>query len=142
MESSTDKIKAIFEIVKSLDDLDKEAWIKLIHTAEIELGKEQAATTTETLKGVDEVLNNILPLVRLARLMIATKDISQLQRLVIVKPLIQEFLWLLSPIEAAGTLQALIYENFEKANPQLVPVMIMPAQGMHQEREDSGRTIV
>lgn len=142
MESSTDKIKAIFEVIRELDDLDKEAWAKLIHTAEAELEKEIMMTNVKAMKEAEEILNDILPLVRMARLMITTGDISPFQRTIIVKHLMQEFLWLLTPVEAAGTLQTMIYENFKKSEPQMRAVMVVPRQFGPPKKEDTSRTII
>ncbi len=142
LASSHSKIEEIFEIVDGLDDLDKEAWMKLISTAELKRENEIKADVTSDIKEANEVLNSILPLVKLARLMIASEEITPNQRTMIVRSLIQELVWLLSPIEVAGLLQSLIYSNFEKGRLQAIPMMIMPAQAIQEEKKDESGTVV
>ena len=142
LASSHSKIEEIFKIVDGLDDLDKEAWVKLISTAELKRENEIKADVTSDIKEANEVLNSILPLVKLARLMIASEEITPNQRTMIVRSLIQELVWLLSPIEVAGLLQSLIYSNFEKGRLQAIPMMIMPAQAIQEEKKDESGTVV
>ena len=139
---SHEKIEVIFEIIDGLDNLDKEAWMKLIKAAEQKRENEIMESVKSDVKGANEVLNSVLPLVRLARLMITSEEVSSFQRTMIVNSLIQELIWLLTPIQVAGVLTSIIYANFDKGKPQLIPMMIMPAQAMQKEREDNSLTVV
>ena len=141
MGSSHKKIEAIFEIIDGLDGLDKEAWMELIVTAEQKREKEIMESVDSDAKEANKVFSTVLPLVRLIRLMIASEEITPFQRTIIVKPLIQELIWLLTPIQTAGVLQSLIYTNFDKGKLQMIPMMIMPQFGP-PEREDESRTVV
>ena len=142
MGSSADKIEVIFEIIRDLDGLDEKAWTKLISEAEGKREKEIMENKFRSVERSEVILNMVLPLVKLTRLVLASEEVDSFMRTVIVRPLIQELLYLFTPIEAAGVLQSLIYTSFEKGRPQPIPMMIIPAQAMKKEREDSSRTVV
>ncbi len=142
MASSADKVEAIFEIIRDLDGLDGKAWMKLIGDAE---GKREMEILKRNLNAVEKsqvILNMVIPLVKLTRLILASEEVDPFMRTIIVRPLIQELLYLLTPIEASGILQSLIYSTFDESKPRM-PMMIVGVPSFSQEeKEDGSRTIV
>jgi len=144
LDDSSKKIEAIFDILESLDGLDKAAWMELINVAEAKRNEELQKLANESADGGQVILNMILPLMKLIRLTLASKEISQLSRIMIVKVLIQELTSLLNPVETAGILWSITLSSFEDSRSKMpMPIIVsMGPLGIRQDEEDKSRTVV
>ena len=142
LESSHKKIERIFGIIDGLDDLDKEAWMKLINSAEEERNEELIGQSKDNIKRSCEILDMILPLIRLTRLMLASKEVNQPMRVMIIRTIIGELISLLNPVETAGVLWSVGFSSFDSSRPRMMSIpMIIGPLGIEQEEDKSGAVV-
>lgn len=142
LESSHKKIESIFDLLDGLDDLDKEAWMKLINEAEAKQEEKVRKQTKEAIERCDEIFDLVLPLTRLTRLILASQEVDPVMRVMIIRTLINEFITLLTPIEVAGIFGSVVFESFKNARVSMsAPIPIFISQ-LTRRDEDESRTVV
>ena len=139
----SEKIEKILEILEEMDDLDNAAWYEVVKKAESERVKEYDELTSKNVKFGNEVLKDLIPMIRLVRFSLAHPSIDQATRVMIVERLINELIVLLNSVETSGVLWSLMFNSYCTSGRRPIPV-VMDLSKMFStlEEEDKDNKLV
>jgi len=136
--SLAEKMKELVKLANSLDDLDREAWMEIISSAESSAGEKLSTTIDDSLK----VWEEIFPFVQMIRLGLASDTLSRLDRSNIVGAVISTISELLNPIELAGICATIAFRRLHSAERSIMPMVISLPFGLERPEDDEKNPLV
>lgn len=129
-------MKELAKLANSLDDLDREAWLEVIGSAESSMGEKLSTTVIEGADGSLKIWKEIFPFVQMIRLGLASDTLSRVDRSHIVGAVVSTISELLSPIELAGICATVAFRSLHSSERSVMPMVISLPFGLERPEDD------
>lgn len=136
-------MKEIAKLASSLDDLDKEAWLEIVGSAELETEGKISSEVDEGGKAGMKVWMEIFPFVQIIRLGLASDTLSRVERSQLVNAILMKISGLLSPVDLAGIALSAAFKSLHGSQGGIIPMIVpLPFGAMELEKKDETQTVV
>ena len=135
-------MKELVRLTDSLDDLDREAWMEIIGSAEYNTGEKLDTAVTEGQENSLKIWEEIFPFVQMIRLGLASDTLSRLDRTNIVGAVISTVSELLSSIELAGICNAAAFRRLYLSERRVMPMIIPFTFGLEEPEDKEKNPLV
>lgn len=140
--SLAEKMKELVKLANSLDNLDKEAWMEIIGSAERSVGEKLGTAAVEGESNSLKVWNEIFPFVQIIRFGLASDTISRPDRNHIVGAVISTISELLSPMELAGVCATAAFRALYSSERRAMPIIVPFPFGQREPEDDEENPLV
>lgn len=142
LESLAEKMKELVKLANSLDDLDREAWMEIIGSAESNMGGKLSTTVIEGADDSIKVWEEIFPFVQMIRLGLTSDTLSRVDRSHIIGAVVSTISELLSPIELAGICATVAFRSLHSSERSAMPMVISLPFGLERPKDKGKNPLV